>query len=68
MVKTNQRGLVRACAWYNTGGIASSDRKVGRAERRYGVIMYVRKCMHNVMREHMRMDVGRLGYCSRSAR
>ena len=42
-------------------GIASDDRKVKRAERRYGVIMYVRKCMHNVMREHMRMDVGRLG-------
>lgn len=58
MVKTSQRGLVRACAWYNAGGIASSDRKVGRAERRYGVIMYVRKCMHNVMRKHMRMDVG----------
>lgn len=49
-------------------GIASDDRKVKRAERRYGAIMYVRKCMHNVMREHMRMDVGRLGYCSRSAR
>ena len=32
------------------------------AERRYGVIMYVCKCMHNVMREHMRMDVDRLGY------
>lgn len=62
MVKTSQRGLVRACAWYNAGGIASGNRKVERAERRYGVIMYVRKCMHNVMREHMRMDVGRLGY------
>lgn len=38
-------------------GIASGDRKVGRAERRYGVIIYMRTCIYNVVREHMRMDV-----------
>ena len=37
-------------------GIASGDRKVGRAERRYGVIIYMRT-IYNVVREHMRMDV-----------
>ena len=56
MVKTSLRGLVRACDWYNAGGIASDDRKIERAERRYGVIIYMRT--YNVVREHMRRDVG----------
>jgi len=58
MVKTSLRGLVRACAWYNAGGITSGNRKVERAERRYGVIMLCYAYVwHNVVREHMRMDV-----------
>lgn len=58
MVKTSLRGLVRACDWYNAGGIASDDRKIERAERRYGVIIYMRTCIYNVVRGHMRRDVG----------